>query len=71
MNKKNYMRGGSLLRNLCKKVWYPLTVSKYFDLKYKDSTYLKFVININRRNFNLTNDKNENILPQQVYLAIK
>ena len=32
-------------------------------------TYSKFVRNFDRRNFNMINDKNENILPQKVYLA--
>ena len=29
------------------------------------------VRNVDRRNFNLKNDENKNILPQHVYLAIK
>ena len=53
------------------KVWNTLTASKYCEWKYKDSTYSKFVINIDRRYFNLKNCENENILPQQVYHAIK
>ena len=52
-------------------LWYPLTASKYCDWNEKDSTYSKIVRNVDTWNSNLTNEKNKNILPKHVSLAIK
>ena len=71
MTDKYHMKGGSLIQYLNTKFIVSFDCLKYCDWNEKYSTYSKIVRNVDIWNFNLTNDENNNILPQHVSIAIK